>query len=142
MKKLIALFILLGAMSFAQANELHDFTSDGCSKSPDGVPMYEPEVFLDCCIKHDVAYWQGGTAIDRLHADQDLRSCIEERGYPEVAKTYYYAVRFGGSPLFNTSYRWGYGWKQDRGYAPLSREEWHQVLAKILKVQKEGLKIQ
>ena len=137
MKPIAYLFILLvtfGVSERASANELMDFTTDGCSKSPDGIPMWEPDAFLDCCVKHDVAYWHGGSAEDRLHADENLRTCIEDKGYHDIAKTYYYAVRFGGSPLFNTSYRWGYGWKEDRGYHPLNREEWHQVLLRLSKI--------
>jgi len=32
-------------------------------------------------------------------------------------------VRVGGTPLFPTSFRWGYGWGYPRGYKELSSEE-------------------
>ncbi|WP_413558605.1 helicase [Bdellovibrio sp. HCB209] len=141
MRSLILLFILAGSMSVTHANELNDFSSDGCSKSPDGIPVYSPDVFLSCCIKHDISYWQGGTEEDRLLADEDLRSCIEAKGHPDIARAYYYAVRVGGSPKFNSSYRWGYGWKEDRGYSPLSYVDKIQVVQKLLKLQSEGISI-
>ncbi|WP_413582550.1 helicase [Bdellovibrio sp. HCB288] len=143
MRSFIALLILinLGFASHSVANELHDFTSDGCSRSPDGIWTDDAEAFLDCCIKHDVAYWRGGTSEERLHADEDLKVCIQKKGYPKVAEAYYYAVRMGGHPMFHTSYRWGYGWQTDRGYAPLSFADWELVIQKIIKAKTEGIVI-
>ncbi|WP_413575805.1 helicase [Bdellovibrio sp. HCB290] len=144
MKSLIsAIFLIfLGIASPAMANELKDFTSDGCSKSPDGIPWYNPDAFLDCCIQHDIVYWHGGTADDRILADQDLKACIDKTGHPDIAKTYYYAVRVGGSPKFNSNFRWGYGWKENRGYTPLTQEEWDQVEIKLQTVLTRGITIQ
>ncbi|WP_413585265.1 helicase [Bdellovibrio sp. HCB274] len=135
----ILFLVFMGFAHPAMANELNDFTTDGCSRSPDGDWVNDPEVFLDCCVRHDVAYWRGGTSDERLHADQELKVCIEDKGYPKVAEAYYYAVRMGGSPKFHTSYRWGYGWQKDRGYTPLSFEEWRLVLQKTFKAKKDGL---
>ena len=36
-------------------------------------------------------------------------------------------VRVGGSPIFPTRFRWGYGWEWPRWYGPLSAEELLQV---------------
>lgn len=40
--------------------ELSSFTSDGCSLFIDGT-FENPELWKDCCFKHDIAYWKGGT---------------------------------------------------------------------------------
>jgi len=80
------------------------FTSDGCSKSPDGN-------WVSCCMEHDISYWCGGTKQDRLDADNKLQQCIAHKGHPIygwVANKL--GVQVGGSPLWPTSFRWGYGW--------------------------------
>lgn len=137
----LSFMLILGFAHQSVANQLSDFTTDGCSRSPDGIWIEDAEAFLDCCVKHDVAYWRGGTADERLNADHQLKVCIENKGYPNVAETYYYAVRMGGHPVFHTSYRWGYGWQIDRGYSPLSNSDWMQVIHKIIKAKNEGIKI-
>ena len=40
--------------------ELSDFSSDGCSLLLDGT-FENPELWKECCLKHDIAYWRGGT---------------------------------------------------------------------------------
>lgn len=32
-------------------------------------------------------------------------------------------VKIGGSPRFDTSFRWGYGWNYTRGYTKLNNKE-------------------
>jgi hypothetical protein len=44
-------------------------------------------------------------------------------------------VRVGGSPLFPTSYRWGYGWSYQRGYQPLSEREKRQVSDQVQRLR-------
>jgi hypothetical protein len=58
-----------------------------------------------------------------MGADRDLKECVTAMGAPDIAKTMYLGVRFGGLPCWPTSYRWGYGWPYYRGYKPLSEEE-------------------
>lgn len=102
---------------------LAPFHSDGCSLYPDGRPG-QPGLWCDCCLRHDVAYWRGGTGAERLAADQALKQCVLERtGNPVVAQVVYAGVRAGGSAVFPTWFRWGYGWPRGRGAAPLSPEE-------------------
>jgi len=62
----VALLLLLWP---ALAAELKPFTTDGCSAFPDGTPAHR-DLWLNCCIQHDLAYWKGGTHTERLNADR------------------------------------------------------------------------
>lgn len=113
-----------------QSMEIRSFTTDGCSAFLDGTPV-KTDKWLDCCIRHDVAYWQGGSYAQRLNADLELEKCVVKAGEPEIAKIMLTGVRLGGSPFFPTPYRWGYGWPFPRGYQALTAEEKQQVNRKI-----------
>jgi hypothetical protein len=144
MKTILWLSTLLWLSSAAGA-ELAPFTSDGCSSFPDGTPVNQ-SLWLDCCVRHDLAYWRGGTYEDRLSADLALEQCVAKAGEPEIAKLMLHGVRTGGNPFFLTPYRWGYGWPIGRGYKALSEEELDQVrerlaaLEQTLKQIREALK--
>ncbi len=123
-------FIVLGFVLSPQANaskyssnDLAPFSTDGCSKVPNG-DLENCDKWLHCCVQHDVAYFAGGTVEERLSADRALMGCIFEASESlKIASIYYYGVRMGGSPFKNTSYRWGYGWPYGRGYEAVSVEE-------------------
>ena len=84
----------------------------------------DPELWKECCHKHDLAYWRGGTEEERNQADLAFKECVlKKTGNAELAEIMYQAVRVGGSPHFPTWYRWGYGWPVGRGYQKLSKEE-------------------
>ena len=111
----------------AHAADLSPFTSDGCSLFPDGT-IKDRAKWCDCCLKHDIAYWQGGTEEERKKADEILRDCVLEHTKDEaLAETMFVGVRAGGHPAFPTWYRWAYGWSYGRGYKPLSDAEKQQV---------------
>lgn len=129
MKNALLLFLLLTS-SQVYADELEPFTTDGCSSFPDGT-LNHKALWLNCCIKHDLAYWKGGTYDERLQADQDLKACVAQVGEPQIAELMLAGVRVGGSPYFPTSYRWGYGWPYLRGYKALSVEDKKQVQAQL-----------
>ncbi len=79
------------------------FTSDGCSCWPDGNwPV--------CCVRHDLAYWMGGTRDERRAADRALEACVSEAGHPIVARMMYYGAQLGGVWWLPTPFRWGFGW--------------------------------
>jgi hypothetical protein len=106
---------------------LAPFRSDGCSLFPDGTPS-RPDLWCDCCLTHDLAYWQGGTDDDRLAADRALRACVEARtDDPLLARLVYAGVRIGGPSVFPTWFRWGYGWPYGRGAKALGPAERAQV---------------
>ena len=117
--------LVLGCESAKKSAEerLSDFKSDGCSLFVDGT-FKEKDLWRDCCVEHDVAYWRGGTREERLAADEKFRACVERKtGDKALARLMYEAVRAGGGPHFPTWYRWGYGWPQGRGYKALTDEE-------------------
>ena len=126
----ILLFSLLTG-GCASASTLHDFFSDGSSLLPDA-PAQPRQPCAGCRFNHDIAYWQGGTEEDRKRADNTLRQCVIERtGSKALADLMYDGVRAGGHPAFPAWYRWGYGWKYGRGYAPLTEQEKKQVREKL-----------
>jgi hypothetical protein len=143
MKTLFALAAIMWTTT-AFAADIAPFTSDGCSSFPDGTPANQA-LWLDCCIRHDLAYWQGGTYEQRLDADLALEHCVTKVGEPEIAKLMLQGVRAGGNPFFLTPYRWGYGWPFGRGYQSLTDEELAQVgkqlesLEQMLKQMRESL---
>jgi protein tyrosine phosphatase (PTP) superfamily phosphohydrolase (DUF442 family) len=111
----------------ALAADLRPFTSDGCSLFPDGT-IKDRTKWCDCCLSHDIAYWQGGTAAERKKADEALRECVLDRTNDKaLAESMYLGVRAGGHPAFPAWYRWGYGWPFGRGYKPLSDAEKQRV---------------
>ena len=117
--------------------ELSEFASDGCSLFVDGT-FEQPELWKECCVKHDIAYWRGGTEEERELADLAFKACVEKKtDNPELAEVMYQAVRTGGMPYFPTWYRWGYGWPIGRGYKALSKEEIDLVESKLLDYQKK-----
>lgn len=107
------------------------FRTDGCSLFPNGT-IVDQSLWLHCCVEHDRAYWQGGTYNQRLEADKQLHKCVSEAGAPFIAELMLEGVRFGGSPFFPTTYRWGYGWQWLRGYKPLSPSEKAEVTSTYL----------
>jgi hypothetical protein len=123
--------LLAQGISSAPASDLSDFTSDGCSLFPDG-SIKDPGKWCDCCFQHDIAYWKGGAEEERKQADEELRECVFKRtGNKALARFMFDGVRAGGQPVFPTWYRWGYGWKYGRGYAPLTQKERQQITRKL-----------
>ena len=127
-RHLICILILLP--SLAIGSELKPFTTDGCSSFPDGT-IEQQSLWVNCCIRHDLAYWKGGTYDERLEADEGLESCVATIGEPKIASIMLAGVRVGGSPFFPTHYRWGYGWPYPRGYKALSPDEKQEVKLKL-----------
>jgi hypothetical protein len=57
-------------------------------------------------------------------------------GDPATAELMLGAVRVGGSPLWPTKFRWGYGRPFGRGYKPLTEEEKAIVEAELKKIER------
>lgn len=125
---LVAALVMSGC---ASTHVLRDFRTDGCSFYPEG-DAEAPELWSDCCVSHDTAYWRGGTADERRSADGRLRDCVLARtGRQDLANRMYRGVRLSGAPLFPTTFRWGYGWGFGRGYEPLAADERHEAEEKL-----------
>ncbi len=115
--------ILISLLLNACAHQtITPFTSDGCSSFPDGT-LDQKQLWQACCTEHDYAYWKGGTYSEREEADEALRACVSKVGETSLALLMMAGVRVGGSPLFPTSFRWGYGWQYMRWYGKLSEHD-------------------
>ena len=127
MKRLLFL-VCIGTLLIdtAAADDLGPFTTAGCSSFPDGT-FDQRSLWAVCCIRHDFAYWKGGTYEERQAADEALAACVAEVGEAGVAKLMLAGVRVGGTPYLPTSYRWGYGWPFLRGYKSLTEKEQREV---------------
>lgn len=82
-----------------------DFKSDGCSWFPDGD-------YLDCCVQHDLTYFDGGSWTKRWRADKKLFQCVAaKRGFQHkiIAPLMWAGVRAGGVSWLPTPFRWGFG---------------------------------
>ncbi len=121
---LLCVTILLVSLTACGTDgKLSPFTSDGCSLFPDGSTITRDD-WCSCCFDHDLAYWRGGTAVERETADRNLQQCVQRKTGDEVlAKLMYEGVRIGGSPYFYNWYRWGYGWSFERKYQALTMRE-------------------
>ena len=117
------------------ADDIQKFSSDGCSSFPDG-NLEHNQLWLDCCIAHDLSYWQGGTYEQRLMADQQLEVCVSKVGEPAIAALMLAGVRVGGSPYFPTAFRWGYGWPYFRAYQALSDKDQQKITKALSKAVK------
>ena len=115
MKKIafiIALTALLALHTIAQTNTdavvksvLPTFKSDGCSLFPDGK-------YLNCCVEHDRAYFDGGSWTLRWRADKKLFKCVAaKKGFEHklIAPLMWTGVRVFGLPFLPTPFRWDFG---------------------------------
>lgn len=132
--KVLLFFCLIAYSSFGLCDGLKPFTSDGCSVFPDGTPKQQ-DLWLNCCIRHDLAYWKGGTFEQRQQADNQLKVCVNDLGMPEIARLMHTGVRIGGTPWLPTGYRWGYGWPYLRGYKPLDKKELEAVKLQLRRLE-------
>lgn len=124
------IFSLFFAVS-GLAEEIKPFTTDGCSVFPDG-DLENNSKWVECCIRHDYAYWKGGTQAQRETADSELKQCVASLGEDNIAEIMHWGVRFGGEPFYPTWYRWGYGWSYNRGYTALTKDEQQQVNTRMI----------
>ena len=135
---IIIAVVLLSTGCGKNPDELSDFVSDGCSLFPDR-SLINNDDWCDCCLEHDIAYWQGGTEAQRLEADKELRDCVlRKTDNPVLADAMYQGVRLGGSPYFYNWYRWGYGWSYERKYQALTLKEQRMVSNKLYNYFKQS----
>lgn len=129
---IVVILLLVGRVLPSLAGELKPFTTDGCSEFPDGT-LEQKNLWRACCVAHDGRYWLGGSYAQRQQADVDLQACVEQVGELEIGLLMLAGVRVGGSPFWNTEFRWGYGWPywdgwRPRGYKEMTGEEAAQAI--------------
>lgn len=122
--------IVLLIPSILCAEEIKPFTTDGCSAFPGGT-VEQQSLWTHCCIRHDLAYWKGGSYQERLEADEVLSTCVSKVGEPEIAEIMLAGVRVGGSAYLPTPFRWGYGWSFPKKYRRLNDSEKREVQKKL-----------
>lgn len=115
-------FISLGSHAEELFTPIKPFTSDECSKWPEG-NILDKDLWKECCYEHDLAYWLGGTRKERRKADEDLMKCVAKEGDPLNGALMWVGTRVGGRPYYPTPFRWGYGWSHERAYSPLNEKE-------------------
>jgi len=130
MNKILISLLLVFFLNLSYASELKSFTSDGCSAFPDGTEE-QKTLWHQCCFAHDKSYWQGGSYSEREKADFELRSCVAGVGEPAVAVVMLAGVRVGGTPIYPTEFRWGYGWPYFRWYQTLTTTELKEVHVRL-----------
>ena len=133
--RLIILFLLF-VCNIAIAGDLTPFKSDGCSAFPDGT-ISQRDLWLECCIEHDMSYWAGGSRSQRQQADEQLKVCVTQVGEAGIAQLMLAGVRVGGTPYLPTSFRWGYGWPFLRGYKHLTPEEQGEVDTELRRYERD-----
>jgi hypothetical protein len=79
------------------------FSTDACTLWPNSIGSND---WTNACIRHDMAYWCGGSLKARQRADNQL---AEQVG-GVYAYLVYPAVRFTGLNCLPTPWRWGYGY--------------------------------
>ena len=107
------------------------FITDGCSLVAD----------LDqraCCIRHDWAYWKGGSKKDRRKADDGFFRCIwKTSNFPILAPIRWFGVRIGGKKFWRVEgVSWNYGWndfKRRDEEGPITEESQRSALIDALK---------
>lgn len=129
----VATGVLLLSNFAAAEPKLHPFTTDGCSMMLDGL-LDDSIHWRLCCVAHDKDYWLGGTEAERRASDELLGACISEMATPLLGDWVKRNVRWGGSPYWPTTYRWGYGWPfwdglTPRGYKELTDDEQAMVIS-------------
>lgn len=87
-------------------NPLKIFTTDGCTLFPDS--FFNVISWKDICIDHDIAYWSGGSRIEKDAADEKLK-VDGNKIFPHLGDLMYFVVGVAGSPDLPTPWRWGYG---------------------------------
>ena len=123
----------------SEPTKLKPFATDGCSMWIDGTPKH-PYLWRHCCVAHDKAYWIGGAEHTRAEADKALQACVTESVGAAMGDYMHMGVIMGGSPIWITPYRWGYGWSyldqgKPRGYKLLTEAEQVQVAELLLQAE-------
>ena len=110
---LLAVVLVFAAMpadaqTKARTEPPADFTGDGCTLFPDGN-------YRECCYRHDLDYFRGGTEKERRDSDKRLYRCVRsKKGWQNeiAAPLMLFGVRVFGVSFLPTPFRWGFGQKR------------------------------
>tara|TARA_R110002096_G_scaffold21169_12_gene69137 strand:+ start:463 stop:918 length:456 start_codon:yes stop_codon:yes gene_type:complete len=127
-KCLPIVFLCLSLAGCTSESGLTPFVGEGCSLLPDASLINEQD-WCECCVEHNIAYWQGGTEQKRERVDTALMRCVYlKTNNHEFPHALFEGARFGGSPYFHDWYRWGYGWPKERMFQALTDDEKNQAM--------------
>jgi hypothetical protein len=70
----------------------YPFKTDGCTCFPSGG-------YDECCVRHDLVYWYGGSNEEREAADIQLMKCAADKGYPKTGIILRFGASVGGCVL-------------------------------------------
>lgn len=68
------------------------------------------------CEQHDLTYYNGGSAVDRVVADFILCRAVAELGSPLLARFMIMGLGPGGPPWWPFPWRWRFGERWPKGY--------------------------
>lgn len=113
--------------AWSKETGLTSFETDFCTNYPEGT-QEKPALWKHCCLMHDMFFWAGGSKTDRLDADLELKSCIEDTGSLYQARVMYLAVRAGSySPIKYPKRKWNNGWDKRPDFQTLSSKDIDKV---------------
>jgi hypothetical protein len=107
---LIAFLLTVPVSSQMRMGPSADFAGDGCTLFPDGN-------YRECCYRHDVDYFRGGTEAERRESDKRLYRCVRsKKGWQNevAAPLMLFGVRVFGVSFLPTPFRWGFGQQKRR----------------------------
>jgi hypothetical protein len=112
---LFAFKLEMKAKKVKPENEIRPFTTDGCSRFPDGLFGSYKGLWLICCELHDISYWAGhGNEQTRSYADNELGQCVDKKTNGWLGDVVWSGPRMAKwlntGKAMPSSYRWGYGW--------------------------------
>jgi hypothetical protein len=108
---IIAFLLAFPVDSQTLAEPPADFTGDGCTLFPDGN-------YRECCYRHDLDYFRGGTETERRESDRRLYRCVRsKKGWQNefAAPLMLFGVRVFGVASLPTPFRWGFGQRRKFG---------------------------
>jgi hypothetical protein len=107
---IIAFLLAFPVDSQTLAEPPEDFGGDGCTLFPDGN-------YRECCYRHDVDYFRGGTEKERRESDKKLYRCVRsKKGWQNevAAPLMLFGVRVFGGSFLPTPFRWGFGQRRSK----------------------------
>lgn len=106
--KLLLLFLI---STSGYSLELAPFYSDGCTFFSEGNKRYD---WSECCLKHDIDYYFGGTRKRRRQVDRELKTCVKNKANKTLAFIMHTGVSLGHLSPIKSKYAWNKAWNKSR----------------------------